>query len=86
MSEILQDTYEIIEAPLRALHLNTPAKRFAFGAAVGVGITMIVKPGFAYAGGQPRPWSITSPSNPNATTIPFWMPGAALGLFLAVFI
>jgi len=63
----------------------SPALRAGFGFGVGYVLMEAVRPGFAYDGNNKRPWAYSS-NTPEATAVPWWMPPAAIGVFLSVFI
>ena len=64
-----------------------PAARAGFGFAVGWGGMQALKPSFAYErNGNPRPWAVTNPRDPRATSVPWFAIPGALAIISGVFI
>ena len=66
---------------------TAPLKRSIVGMAVGAGATYALKPAVSFLpSGAPRPWVALKPNDPNATMVPWWMPGIATGFVFGVLI
>ena len=83
--------YEPIENGLKSIGLMTgtaaPARRLMFGFGIGSALTYMAKPTSMYdQQGNPRPWSLLDPEAENASPVQWWMPGAAAGVFLGLFV
>ena len=65
---------------------TAPLKRTLFGFGLGAGVTYALKPAVSFTGQNPRPWVALKPDDPNATMVPWWMPGVATGFVFGVLI
>ncbi len=63
-----------------------PAKRMIATGALAAGIVYAIRPKSAFDKEGPRPWILTSPADPRATTAPGWLWSAAGAIFGGFFV
>lgn len=68
------------------LNLVQPWQRFAATFLVVSGAEWAVQPYAMFNNGQPRPFTLLNSSDPNATNIPWWLPGTVVGGLLSVLV
>lgn len=84
---VIGNSFQKLENGFLKVGLDSPDKRFVFFNFVGGLGTWAVRPESMFdRDGTPRPWIVSSPGLKNATTIPWWMPGLALGTMGALFV
>lgn len=76
-----------VESGLAGIGMGQPIVRAGVGFGLGWMGMSAIRPSFAYdSHGNPKPWQMLDPENPDAAVVPWWMPplGAAalLGLFI----
>ncbi len=89
--DLVERIYEPIEQGLDSIGLmqgqSAPARRLVFGFALGSALTYIVRPSSMYnPDGSPRSWSVLDPEAADKSPVAWWMPGAALGGFMGLFV
>lgn len=78
---------ERLESSLAGLGMGQPIVRAGVGFGLGWMGMAAWRPSFAYdVHGNPKPWQMLDPENPDAAVVPWWMPplgaAAVLGLFI----
>ena len=82
MASIIQSAvYQPLMSTYSAVGLNTPITRFLGTAIVTGGLMLVTQPSFAFDNGVAKPWTITNPSDKNATLFPWYIVPAAAGFF-----
>lgn len=69
-----------------SLKLVQPWQRFAAAFLVVSGVEWAVQPYAMFTNGQPRPFSLMASEDPNATNVPWWIPGAVTGAIVSTLI
>lgn len=74
--------YQPLMRGFAAVGLTTPITRFAASAVVAGGLTLVLKPSFAFdAQGNAYPWRLVDPNSKQGTAIPWYFIPAAAGFF-----
>lgn len=82
MASIVQSAvYNPLMSTYAALGLTTPITRFVATAVVAGAGMLVLKPGFAFSGGNARPWVLVDPNNKEGTLFPWYLVPAAAGFF-----
>lgn len=68
------------------LKLVQPWQRFAAAFLVVSGVEWAVQPLSMFNNGQPRPFSMMSSDDPNATNVPWWLPGVVGGAIVSTLV
>jgi hypothetical protein len=83
MASVVQDfIYQPIMSAYSAVGLNSPVTRFVATAVVAGGLTLVLKPSFAFdSQGNAYPWRLVDPNSKQGTNIPWYFIPAAAGFF-----
>jgi hypothetical protein len=65
---------------------TAPAKRMIFTGGLASGVVYAIKPSSAFDSRGARPWILTSPGDPRATTSPWWIWAVAGAIFGGFFV
>jgi hypothetical protein len=74
------------EKVMSSLGLATPLARFAAMSSLTATAIMLIKPSFAFTESGARPWRVSNPGNPAATSVPWWLPAFGVGFISATFL
>ncbi len=87
MSQVIEAVITPFENVALALGADTPAKRAAFGAALGGAALNLAQPDWAFnEDGSARPWGLLEPEAPDATSTPWYLVAGVIGAAFATLV